>query len=56
MSADEFLKLQRVSFKGISGTPDYVIEQLHSFASAGVDEVMVQWIGLDDEEGLEILA
>jgi alkanesulfonate monooxygenase SsuD/methylene tetrahydromethanopterin reductase-like flavin-dependent oxidoreductase (luciferase family) len=40
----------------ISGAPDRIIEQLQAYADAGAEELVVQWFGLDDIEGLEILA
>jgi alkanesulfonate monooxygenase SsuD/methylene tetrahydromethanopterin reductase-like flavin-dependent oxidoreductase (luciferase family) len=41
---------------GILGTPDEVIEGLSTYAAAGVEEVMVQWFGVADTEGLAALA
>jgi len=40
----------------IVGTPDQMAEQLNHLAQAGVQRVMLQWIDLDDIEGLEIIA
>ena len=38
------------------GTPDEVGEQIAALAAAGVEEVMVQWLDLDDLAGLEAFA
>ena len=40
----------------IVGTPDEIAEQLNHLSQAGVQRVMLQWIDLDDIEGLEIIA
>ncbi len=40
----------------IVGTPSAVIDQLGAFAEAGVERFMLQWIDLDDIEGLEQVA
>ncbi len=40
----------------IVGAPGQVQEQLHALAQAGVQRVMVQWLALDDLDGLEALA
>jgi alkanesulfonate monooxygenase SsuD/methylene tetrahydromethanopterin reductase-like flavin-dependent oxidoreductase (luciferase family) len=40
----------------IAGSPDQVIEQIHAYGAAGVDEIMVQRMDLDDMEGLQIIA
>jgi F420-dependent oxidoreductase-like protein len=40
----------------IVGTPDMVAEQIDSYARAGVEELMLQWINQDDIEGLRELA
>ena len=40
----------------IVGTPDQITEQLYLLAQAGVQRVMLQWIDLDDIDGLEIIA
>jgi len=38
------------------GTPDEFIDQLNSLTVAGVQQVMIQWLDLDDIEGLQVLA
>ncbi len=40
----------------IVGTPGEVQEQLAAFAEAGVQRIMLQWLDLDDMDGLEALA
>jgi alkanesulfonate monooxygenase SsuD/methylene tetrahydromethanopterin reductase-like flavin-dependent oxidoreductase (luciferase family) len=40
----------------IVGTPAQMAEQLKQLDQAGVQRVMLQWIDLDDIEGLEIIA
>jgi alkanesulfonate monooxygenase SsuD/methylene tetrahydromethanopterin reductase-like flavin-dependent oxidoreductase (luciferase family) len=41
---------------GMAGTPKEVIGRLQAYAAAGVDEVMVQWISLEDLEGIAAIA
>jgi F420-dependent oxidoreductase-like protein len=40
----------------ITGTPQQVIEQIRVFADAGVEELMLQWLDLDDLDGLRAFA
>ena len=40
----------------VLGTPAEIIDQLGALAEAGVQRVMLQWLALDDLDGLEILA
>jgi F420-dependent oxidoreductase-like protein len=40
----------------VIGTPDDIIEQIRSFAEAGVERIMLQWLDLDDIDGLEAMA
>ncbi len=40
----------------IFATADTVLEQLHELAQVGVQRVMLQWLDLDDLDGLEALA
>lgn len=40
----------------VIGAPAEVVEQLGQFAEAGVQRVMLQWLDLDDLDGLEALA
>ena len=40
----------------IVGAPDEVINQIRAYATVGVDELIIQWLGVNDLEGLEVLA
>jgi alkanesulfonate monooxygenase SsuD/methylene tetrahydromethanopterin reductase-like flavin-dependent oxidoreductase (luciferase family) len=40
----------------VVGTPDEYRDQLAEYAAAGVQRIMLQWLDLDDLEGLEALA
>ena len=40
----------------IVGTPEEIQEQLASFSIAGVQRIMLQWLDLDDLDGLQALA
>ncbi|HEY3080224.1 MAG TPA: LLM class flavin-dependent oxidoreductase [Chloroflexota bacterium] len=40
----------------IAGSPAAVIEQVQAYAAAGVEEIMVQRLDLDDIEGLQLIA
>ena len=40
----------------IVGTPQQMIDQLRQLHKAGLERVMLQWIDLDDIEGIEIIA
>lgn len=49
--------LAAVSQRGIiTGTPAGIVEQLGKLSEAGVQRVMLQWLDLDDLEGLEAFA
>ena len=56
MSTEEILEFFRTNLAGILGTPDYVIEQLNVYAAVGVEEIIMQWLAMDDIEGLATLA
>lgn len=53
---DEAVASMRASRKNIVGTPEMVREQIAAYAEAGVQELMLQWLDLDDIEGLRALA
>jgi alkanesulfonate monooxygenase SsuD/methylene tetrahydromethanopterin reductase-like flavin-dependent oxidoreductase (luciferase family) len=40
----------------IVGTPEAVISAMRTYAAAGVEELIIQWFGVDDLEGLQLLA
>jgi alkanesulfonate monooxygenase SsuD/methylene tetrahydromethanopterin reductase-like flavin-dependent oxidoreductase (luciferase family) len=41
---------------GLVGTPDMLIRQIQAYAQSGVEELMLQWLDLDDADGLRALA
>jgi alkanesulfonate monooxygenase SsuD/methylene tetrahydromethanopterin reductase-like flavin-dependent oxidoreductase (luciferase family) len=51
------LSIEELRERGlVVGTPAAFAEQLHHYADAGVQRVMLQWIDLDDLTGLEKMA
>ena len=40
----------------IIGTPDEVVSQIRAYADVGVEELIIQWLGVADLEGLQVLA
>ena len=57
MTTDEVIgALKNYSPGSIYGSPQDLIDSIHSYAEAGVDEIILQWFLLDDIEGLQILA
>ncbi len=40
----------------VAGSANEIVEQLGKFAEAGVERVMLQWLNLDDLDGIEGLA
>jgi alkanesulfonate monooxygenase SsuD/methylene tetrahydromethanopterin reductase-like flavin-dependent oxidoreductase (luciferase family) len=40
----------------IVGTPDQVIRTVRAYADAGVEELFIQWFGVEDLDGLQIVA
>ena len=40
----------------VVGTPNEIVEQLGAYAEAGVQRIMLQWLDLDDLDGLERFA
>jgi F420-dependent oxidoreductase-like protein len=55
-STEEIMGYMRDHFAAITGASESVIEQLHAFEAAGVEELMIQSFLLDHIESLEILA
>jgi alkanesulfonate monooxygenase SsuD/methylene tetrahydromethanopterin reductase-like flavin-dependent oxidoreductase (luciferase family) len=53
---DALTGMLQESFNAFVRTPEQLIEQIRKYAAAGADEVMLQFAGLDDIEGLEVLA
>ena len=51
------LKVSDLKERGlVAGTGNEIVEQLAAYANAGVQRIMLQWIDLDDMDGLEALA
>ena len=55
-SLEGILEALKASSLAIAGTPDMIIEQIHAYENAGADEVMLQWLDLDDIDGLQAFA
>ncbi len=55
LATDEIIAFFRQHLAAITGNPNQVTEQILAYAHAGVEEMMCQWILLDDLLGLEIL-
>jgi alkanesulfonate monooxygenase SsuD/methylene tetrahydromethanopterin reductase-like flavin-dependent oxidoreductase (luciferase family) len=53
---EALLALLRDNFGTITGTPEEVTERIRAYGAAGMEEIMVQWAGLADIEGLQVLA
>jgi F420-dependent oxidoreductase-like protein len=55
-SLDWVIEELRTGGQAIVGTPDMIIEQIHAYENAGVDELVLQWFDLDDIDGLRAFA
>ena len=55
-SLDGIIEALKSSGRAIVGTPDMIIEQIHAYENAGVEELMLQWLDLDDIDGLRAFA
>jgi len=55
-SLESVIDVLKASELAIAGTPDMMIEQIHAYEQAGADEVMLQWLDLDDIDGLRAFA
>ncbi len=55
-SLDWVIEELRAGGQAIVGTPDRIIEQIHAYENAGVDELVLQWFDLDDIDGLRAFA
>jgi alkanesulfonate monooxygenase SsuD/methylene tetrahydromethanopterin reductase-like flavin-dependent oxidoreductase (luciferase family) len=53
---EEAVASMRASRQNIVGTPEMIHEQIGAYAGAGVEELMLQWLDLDDIEGLRAFA
>jgi len=53
---DEAIEAIRAGGWALVGTPSMIIEQIKSYAGAGVEELMLQWFEMDDIDGLRAFA
>ena len=53
---DEVIEAMRAEGWALVGTPSMIIEQIKSYAGAGVEELMLQWFEMDDIDGLRAFA
>ena len=53
---DAVIEAMRADGRAVVGTPAMLIEQIRSYAGAGVDELMFQWFDMDDIDGLRAFA
>lgn len=54
--ASSSLSLDEIRERGlVLGTPDEIVDRLGEWAEAGVQRIMLQWLDLDDLDGLETL-
>ena len=56
MPLEAVLNTFRDMVQAIVVTPEELIHAMDDYATAGTDEIMLQWFGADDIEGLELLA
>lgn len=55
--SDRQFTLEKARERGLAvGTGNQIVEQLGEWAEAGVQRIMLQWLDLDDMDGLEALA
>ncbi len=55
LAATEIAAYLREQLAAITGSPEQVTEQILAYARAGAEEMMIQWILVDEILGLEIL-
>lgn len=53
---DEVVQHVHATRQVLVGTPDQIITQIRSYIAAGAQEIMVQWLDLDDMDGLHAFA
>jgi alkanesulfonate monooxygenase SsuD/methylene tetrahydromethanopterin reductase-like flavin-dependent oxidoreductase (luciferase family) len=53
---EEALSYLRVEWNALVGTADEIVEQIHAYAQAGVEELILEWFDLDNLEGLQAFA
>lgn len=56
LSTDELVTALAAANKAIVGNATQVVQQIHAYEQAGVEEIMLQWFNLDDIDGLRALA
>jgi F420-dependent oxidoreductase-like protein len=55
-SLEDAVATLRAARRNIVGTPELVAAQIAEYSAAGVEEVMLQWLDLDDLDGLRAFA
>ena len=55
-SLDEVIEALHADGSAIVGTPEGVLSRIREYETAGAQEVMLQWLDLDDLDGLRALA
>jgi F420-dependent oxidoreductase-like protein len=55
-SLDEVVAALHAAGSAIVGTPETVLQRIRDYEAAGVQELMLQWLDLDDLDGLRVLA
>jgi len=53
---ERLLEELRTGWLALVGTPEEVVARIEAYAAAGIAELSIQWPGVDDVEGLEVLA
>ncbi len=46
----------RTGWNAFVGTPAEVVDQMNAYAAAGVEELMLHWVDVEEMEGLELIA
>jgi len=54
-ASDEELKNWLYGLKGIIGSPQQIVDGLSAYAEFGAEEIILEWFGLYDLDGLELL-
>lgn len=53
--SDDELKAWLYSLKGIIGSPQQIVDGLSAYSELGAEEIILEWFGLYDLEGFELL-
>lgn len=56
MPLEQVLDQLPAMLSAVVGTPEEVVARIQAYAAAGVDELVIQWFGVDDIDGLHVLA